>query len=59
MFPHGLRDQEHLKVLENRGNAAEQYLYDLVLEKLSVWGKGEWLGAVRSRLKELGGDADE
>ena len=59
MFPLRLRGQEHLKVLETRGNAAEQYLYDLVLEKLSAWGKGEWLGAGRSRLKELVGHADE
>ncbi|CAE7611076.1 unnamed protein product [Symbiodinium sp. CCMP2592] len=53
--------KENLKVLENRGNAAEQYIYDLVLEKLSSWGKGEWLGAVRSRFKALGGteDADD
>ena len=38
---------------ENRGNAAEHFLFDVVLSNLEGWKKGEWTGAVRSKRDEM------
>ena len=43
------KPQDEMKHMNMRVDAAEEYLRSLVGESLDAFGKGEWIGAVRSK----------
>ena len=49
--------QTELQHIQNRMDAAEEYLQSIVGSSLDAYGKGEWIACVRARLREFTGDA--